>query len=83
MFGKGVQKSNADIWSLFVTILWALNVREFRPRCIQFKCYKDDRDIFFCSLKDENYFTNSGNGYRQPGTACFCSTDACQMLQRE
>jgi len=37
LFHQGGQTSRVDVWSLFVTILWTLNVREFRQKCDQFK----------------------------------------------
>ncbi|KAF8846778.1 kinase-like protein [Acephala macrosclerotiorum] len=35
MFEKGGQTCKADVWSLFVTILWALNVEDFRQKSFQ------------------------------------------------
>ena len=37
MFHKGVQTSKVDVWSLFVTMLWTLNVGEFRHHCNRFE----------------------------------------------
>lgn len=37
MFQKGTQTSKADVWSLFVTLLWTLDVQDFRQRSTQFK----------------------------------------------
>jgi serine/threonine protein kinase len=38
---KGGQTHKADVWSLFVTLLWTLDEEDFRQRSTQFKCYED------------------------------------------
>lgn len=44
MFHKGGQTSKVDVWSLFVTMLWTLNVGEFRESCEQFKSVEDAQE---------------------------------------
>ena len=41
MFQKGMQTPKADVWSLFVTMLWTPNIGEFRDRSNQFKSCED------------------------------------------
>ena len=41
MFRKGGQTSKLDVWSLFVTMLWALDAGGFRQRSNQFKSVED------------------------------------------
>jgi serine/threonine protein kinase len=44
MFQKGDQTSKLDVWSLFVTMLWTLDVGEFRQRWHQFTSVEDAQD---------------------------------------
>jgi serine/threonine protein kinase len=41
MFRKGGQTSKLDVWSLFVTMLWTLDIGGFRQRWHQFKSAED------------------------------------------
>lgn len=41
MFLKGQQSSKVDVWSLFVTMLWTLDVRDFRHCFYRFKTSED------------------------------------------
>ena len=51
MFHKGSQTSKVDVWSLFVTMLWALNVGEFRESCEQFEYPEDAREAVCAASK--------------------------------
>jgi serine/threonine protein kinase len=51
MFRKGGQTSKLDVWSLFVTMLWTLDVGEFRQRCNQFKSVDDLQDAVSAASK--------------------------------
>ena len=44
MFWKGGQTSKLDVWSLFVTMLWTLDIGGFRQRWHQFKTVEDAQD---------------------------------------
>lgn len=51
MFCKGGQTSKADVWSLFVTMLWRLDVGEFRKNCDQFEYTADAQDTVLSASK--------------------------------
>ena len=83
MFRKGDQTPKSDVWSLFVTTLWILNVGEFRWKSDQFRFVEDAQEGgFICSLQGGYGFENSGDGNHQPERTWFCSPDACQVLRR-
>jgi len=44
MFRKGGQTSKLDVWSLFVTILWTLDIEEFRRKSDQFRFDEDAQE---------------------------------------
>ena len=44
MFRRGGQTSKLDVWSLFVTMLWTLDVRGFRQKSNQFKSVEDAQE---------------------------------------
>jgi serine/threonine protein kinase len=53
MFLKGGQTPKLDIWSLFVTMLWTLDVGGFRQRSNQFKSVEDAQEaVLFASTAD-------------------------------
>ncbi|WEW58107.1 hypothetical protein PRK78_003574 [Emydomyces testavorans] len=41
MFHGGPQTSKVDMWSFYVTMLWILNVNQFRDRCNSFKTIEE------------------------------------------
>jgi serine/threonine protein kinase len=41
MWKKGAQTHKADVWSLFVTLIWTLDEADFRRISNGFKCYED------------------------------------------
>ncbi|KAJ9155641.1 Serine/threonine-protein kinase 33 [Pleurostoma richardsiae] len=43
MYQNGEQTHKADVWSLFVTMLWTLNIREFREISNSFNTFQDAR----------------------------------------
>ncbi len=51
MYLSGVQTSKLDVWSLFVTILWTLNVGEFRHK--QFKSIEEGRRAIIAASRLE------------------------------
>jgi serine/threonine protein kinase len=54
MFRKGGQTSKLDVWSLFVAMLWTLDVGGFRQRSNQFKSVEDAQEavLFAASAMD-------------------------------
>ncbi|KAJ5092084.1 kinase-like protein [Penicillium alfredii] len=44
MLQEGDQTHKADVWSLYVTMVWTMNVEEFRQRSEQFKSIGDARE---------------------------------------
>jgi serine/threonine protein kinase len=53
VYQKGGQTSKLDVWSLFVTILWTLDVEEFRQRFDQYKSIKDLQEAVFAASRIE------------------------------
>jgi hypothetical protein len=51
MFHKGSQTSKVDVWSLFVKMLWALNIGEFRESREQFEYPEDTREAVYAASK--------------------------------
>jgi serine/threonine protein kinase len=51
MYHKGDQTSKLDVWSLFVTMLWTLDVGEFRRKCDQFKSIKDIQEAVLAASR--------------------------------
>ena len=51
MFHKGSQAPRVDVWSLFVMMLWTLNVGEFRESCEQFEYPEDAREAVCTASK--------------------------------
>ncbi len=54
MFQRGKQTHKVDIWSLFVTMLWVLDVRGFRQKSKQFKSLDEVHDfVLFVASKEQ------------------------------
>lgn len=51
MFLKGHQSSKVDVWSLFVTMLWTLDVRDFRHCSYRFKTSEEVWDAILLASK--------------------------------
>lgn len=52
----GKQTTKADIWSLYVTMLWVLDVKGFRRACLDFKDFQEVRITVVEALKQESPF---------------------------
>ena len=48
------QTTKADIWSLYITMLWVLDVNGFRQACLRFTDFDDVRTIVIEASKQEN-----------------------------
>jgi hypothetical protein len=54
MFRKGGQTSKLDVWSLFVTMLWTLDVGGFRQKSYQFQSVEDAQEaVLFAASKGD------------------------------
>jgi len=53
MFQKAKQTHKVDVWSLFVTMLWTLDIRNFRKMANEFKSIADIQNAVLSAALDE------------------------------
>ena len=57
MFQRGEQTHKVDVWSLFVTMLWTLDVAGFRQKCKHFKATGEVHKTVLSAASNEGAFS--------------------------